>query len=282
MQRNKFLMVLFILALGLMACATPTVASEFLQKTANVDTSAEIPVTGGQAFELCGGPVIPAINPDYEQAIVEKTNEIRMQNGLPPLKYSVNLSSSARYHAADMAVNNYFDHNSLHNVNGQMTQNCDTWNRIERYYTNWEALGENIAAGQRTPDSAMDGWWNSPEHRQNMLSDSYWEIGVGFYEGKGEYRYYWDQNFGRQDGVFPLIIDAEKAQTNTSKVSLYIYGRFNQMRLRNDQGAWSSWQPFKTSFNWTLPDTPGKHTVEAELRGQDGHATSSDSITLAP
>ncbi len=282
MQRNKLLLVLMVLALGLMACATPAVASEFLQRTDLGAPPADIPVTGGQSFEQCGGPVIPAINPAYEQTIVEKTNEIRIQNGLPPLKYNANLSASARYHAADMAVNNYFDHNSFHNVNGQMTQTCDTWNRIEKYYTNWEALGENIAAGQRTPQSAMDGWWNSPEHRQNMLSDSYWEIGVGFYEGQGEYRYYWDQNFGRRDGIFPLIIDGEKAQTNTTNVPIYIYGHFSQMRLRIDQGAWGDWQPFKNSFRWTLPDTAGQHTVEADLRGTDGHVQSSDSIVLAP
>jgi len=129
---------------------------------------------------------------------------------------------------------------------------------------------------------AIDGWMNSPDHRHNILSDSYWEIGVGFYEGKGEYRWYWDQNFGRRDGIFPLILDGEKAKTQTRAVPVYIYGDFNQMRLRNDKGGWSAWMPFQQSFTWELLETAGMHTVTAQLRGNDSVVTSSDTIELVP
>ncbi len=279
---SRIILLLSIIALLIIACpTTSTIATQVFNQSITLHDP-PIPVTGQRSFTGCGGPVIQSIDPAYEQTVVEETNQIRMQNGLPPLKRTVSLDESARYHAADMSTTDYFDHNTLNRVNGKLTQACDTWNRIEFYYQNWEALAENIAAGQRTPQMAMDGWMNSPEHKRNILSSSYWEIGVGFYEGPGEYRYYWDQNFGRRDGVYPLVIDGEKAQTSSRTVPIYIYGDWSQMRLRNDTGAWSGWMPFHNSFTWNLPDASGTHTVTAELRGAPGFTTSSDTIQLAP
>ncbi len=279
---SRIILLLSLIALVIIACpTTSTIATQVFNQSITLDRP-QIPVTGQQSFSGCGGPVIQSIDPAYEQAIVEATNQIRMQNGLPPLKRVVNLDESARYHSADMSVTNYFDHNTLNRVNGKLSQACDTWNRIEFYYKNWEALAENIAAGQSTPQMAMDGWMNSPEHKRNILSSSYWEIGVGFYEGPGEYRYYWDQNFGRRDGVYPLVIDGEKAQTSSRTVPIYIYGSWSQMRLRNDTGAWSGWMPFQNSFTWNLSGSSGTHTVTAQLRGKPGFTTTSDTIQLMP
>ena len=41
------------------------------------------------------------------------------------------------------------------------------------------ALGENIAAGQRTPQSVFRAWLNSPGHRRNIEYPSFRYIGVG-------------------------------------------------------------------------------------------------------
>ena len=274
----SFVILLTIITVG---CSPVTFATQVLQNASIVSGQQQIPVTSSRPFGSCGGAIIQATRPDFEQAIVEQTNQIRAQNGLPPLKLVEALSESARFHAADMSVNNYFDHNTLARVNGNLAEVCDTWNRIEAYYTNWQALAENIAAGQRTPQEAMNGWMNSPEHRRNILSPNYTEIGVGFYAGQGEYHYYWDQNFGNRNGEYPLIIDGEKAQTKTVQaVPIYIYGNFDQVRLSNDDGAWSNWMPFANNITWNLPDTPGVHQVTAEMRGKDGSAMSSDTIQV--
>lgn len=271
-----------LLTLFITACSPGSIATQVL-KDASIATGPQIPVTSTKPFGSCGGALIQAVNPSFEQAIVEQTNAIRMQNGLPPLKRVQALAESARFHAADMSVNNYFDHNTLARSNGQIIEVCDTWNRIQAYYNNWQALAENIAAGQRTPEMAMDGWMNSPEHRHNILSPNYSEIGVGYFEGKGEYHYYWDQNFGNRMGEYPIVIDGEKSQTKTvADVPIYIYGSFKSVRLRNDQGAWSQWMPFSNHLTWTLPSGPGLHQVTAEMTGEDGHVTSSDSIQVVP
>lgn len=280
MRSYRYLFIL-VLILFLFACSSASISTRVFNLSTD-RSSVQIPITGADTFQGCGGPVIQSIDAGYEQAVIEKTNEIRMQNGLPPLKHVQELDQSARYHAADMSVNNYFSHDTLGMENGQMQKVCDTWNRIESYYTNWQALAENIAAGQRTPDMAMEGWMNSPDHRRNILSDSFWEIGVGFYEGQGDYHYYWDQNFGKREGSFPLVIDGEKAISANRTVPIYIYGDFQSMRLRNDQGNWSAWQPFQHNVNWQLPSDPGLHTVSAELKGKDGPASASDTIQFTP
>jgi uncharacterized protein YkwD len=270
---------LISLSLLLMACTSMAIATQVFNETARTENPV-VPVTGDYAFGGCGGPLVTAIHPDFEQEIIEQTNEIRKQYGLSPLKHTEDLDMAARYHVADMSASNYFDHNTFRRASGRLESVCDTWQRIETYYHDWLALAENIAAGQRTPEAAIEGWMNSPDHRDNILSDSYSEIGVGFYEGIGDYRYYWGQNFGKRSGVFPLVIDGEKARTTRREVPLYIYGRFDSMRLRNGEGAWGEWMPFAHEVTWLLPDRPGIHQVTVELIGRDGHTISNDTIEL--
>jgi uncharacterized protein YkwD len=67
-------------------------------------------------------------------------------------------------------------------------------------------LGENIAAGYKTPAAVMAGWMNSSGHRANILNCAYTEIGVGYYYQADDqplsgnswpFYYYWTQDFGR-------------------------------------------------------------------------------------
>jgi uncharacterized protein YkwD len=277
----KFVL-LIVLVLAVVACPSVFVAERVFPMQASPSGGDFVPVTGSGSFQGCGGEVFSPINEAFEQAVVEQTNQIRMDAGLTPLKRVESLDNSARYHTADMGANDYFSHDTFDRVDGSLVRVCDTWSRIEAFYTDWYALAENIAAGQRSPESAMEGWMNSPDHRHNILSDNYWEIGVGYYEGSGEYRYYWGQNFGRTESRYPLVIDGEKAITASATVPLYVYGDWDEIRLRNDAGEWSAWMPFANHLTWTLPETPGEHTVSAEMRSRVRAASSSDAIELAP
>lgn len=58
------------------------------------------------------------------------------------------------------------------------------------------SLGENLAAGQRTAEKALDDWMNSSTgHRENILHPMWTEIGVAVRLG-GEHGVYWVQEFG--------------------------------------------------------------------------------------
>jgi uncharacterized protein YkwD len=231
------------------------------------------------AYTGCGGATAPVINAGYEQQVVELVNAQRLANGgLPPYKRVDPLDAAARYQAADLGQDNYFDHNSYDRVGGSLVQVC-AWNtRVGAYYSG--VSGENIAAGYSDPASVMAGWMGSSGHKANILSGA-WEIGVGYFSGSGDYGSYWVQDFGRRSGVYPLVINREAANTTSTDVSLYIYGSFKQMRLKNESGAWSEWQTFQTNMAWTLSSCNGPKTVTAELKTGATVITSSDSITLA-
>jgi len=228
----------------------------------------------------CGGQTAPLVNSDYEQQVVELTNAERAKVNLPPLKRTHSLDLAARYHATDMGQDDYFNHDSYDIVAGKLQLVCSWSARISSYYSNYSSLSENIAAGYTSPQNVMAGWMNSSGHKANILRTSSWEIGVGYYSGSGSYHSYWVQDFGRRNGVYPLVINDEAASTDSRNVSLYIYGSWSQIRLRNDSEAWSAWQPFQNRMDWQLPNRAGEHTVSAEMRDSTKTASSSDTILL--
>ena len=226
----------------------------------------------------CGGEIAPSGDVSYEQQVVDLVNAERAAQGLPPFKLVSGLRNAARYHAADMAQDDYFEHNTYDRVGGRLVEVCSLWSRIEAYYPG--AYAENIAAGYPTPQSVMQGWMQSGGHRDSILSTDYREIGVGYSRGGG-WRHYWVQDFGERYDVYPLVINREAATTDSVYVSLYLYGEeWDEMRLRNDDGAWSDWRAFAHSIDWTLACGVGDHAVWVEMRGGEETATSSDTISL--
>jgi hypothetical protein len=227
----------------------------------------------------CGGEYASIVDAGYEQEVLRLVNEQRALNGIPPLKRVTDLDAAARYHSADLGADDYFDHDTYDRINNDLTFVCGPWDRIGSYYSG--ARGENIAAGYGTPEAVVNAWMNSPGHRANILSASSWEIGIGYYDGSGSYYAYWTQDFGRRSGVFPLIIENDAAETDSRHVSLYIYGSWTEIRLRNNLDAWTDWMPFNNWMDWDLPDIAGDHQVSAELRKDAQTATSTDTIFLS-
>ena len=128
----------------------------------------------------------------------------------------------------------------------------------------------------------MNGWMNSTGHRNNILSTYNWEIGVGYAnQQRIDVLSLLDTRLGRRSGVYPLIINRDAASTDSRNVSLYIYGSFQQMRLKNDNGAWGTWQTFQNNVTWTIANGVGTHTVTAELKNGSAVVTSSDTIYLS-
>jgi len=281
MQIRRRVLCLVLTSWFLLSLPGPAVAEPLPPNPlAQVGTAVHLQAGDVRAmYDGCGGQIAPVVRADYEQEVVERVNDIRAANGLPPLRRVVELDQAARYHAADMAQDDYFDHHSYDRSGGSLVRACDWSARIQSYYTSWNSLAENIAAGQADPEDVMNSWMNSSGHRANILSNGNWEIGVGYSEG-GAYRRYWVQDFGRRYNIYPLIISGEAGTTDTPNVWLYIYGQWEQMRLRNDSDPWGAWQAFRPSFDWSLRSVPGKRTVSAELRKGSQSASSSDSINL--
>ncbi|GAF22082.1 hypothetical protein JCM19047_1817 [Bacillus sp. JCM 19047] len=137
----------------------------------------------GQTIQL---PTQQSQEQSIEQEVVRLVNAERAKHGLQPLRENWELSRVARFKSADMRDKNYFSHTSpTYGSPHQM---------IRDFGIQYRASGENIAAGQTTAQAVFNSWMNSSGHRQNILSPTYTEIGVGYAEG-GSYRHYWTQMF---------------------------------------------------------------------------------------
>jgi uncharacterized protein YkwD len=232
------------------------------------------------AFSGCTAEPAPVVNAEYEAEVARLVNAERAKAGLPPLKLVSALTAAARYHAKDMGMDDYFNHESMDRVGGELKRACGTFDRVSLWYKAWNGAAENIAAGLNTPQQVMDGWMNSPGHRANILNPDYTEFGVGYYSGSGTFPSYWVQDFGVRGGVTPMILAGEASTTATRDIAVYVHGAWTQMRLRNDNGEWTEWKPFTNSFTWTINDGRGAHYVAAELRSGGTVRTSCDMITL--
>lgn len=105
----------------------------------------------------------------------------------PPLAQNDTLARAAQKHAIDMAERNYFAHES--------PEGTSPTQRIFAEGYSGRATGENIAAGQRTPQEVVQAWIDSPGHCVNIMRPLFNEIGIG-YTLNAEGRPYWVQNFG--------------------------------------------------------------------------------------
>ncbi len=145
-----------------------------------------------------GNEKVVSINSQFEHEVLRLTNVERKKHDLQPLVWNEALAYSARYHAQDMALDNYFDHDSFDRTSkGQLKKICGTFTRIEAFYSS-NYMAENIAAGRITPEDVVNGWMKSDGHRNNILNGDFNQLGVGYYETtSADYPTYWVQNFGR-------------------------------------------------------------------------------------
>ncbi|KGP91034.1 sporulation protein [Pontibacillus chungwhensis BH030062] len=119
----------------------------------------------------------------FEQKVVELTNEERAAQGLEPLEIDKELSNVAEKKSQDMAQNGYFSHDS--------PTYGSPFDMMKQFGIEYRTAGENIAKGQQTPQEVVDAWMNSEGHRANILNENYTHIGVGFVENGNV----WTQQF---------------------------------------------------------------------------------------
>jgi uncharacterized protein YkwD len=187
--------------------ADPTATDGAATTTATTDTTssdtsgdAESPIWDTPyCHPVKDGPGWPPTLRDWEEEVVRLVNEARAAGAdcdsqgvfapTTPLTMNASLRCAARKHSKDMNDRNFFDHV---NPDGE-----DPFDRIAQAgYGSYTQEGENIAGGPDSPKAAVDGWLESDGHCGNLMSPNYSEIGVGAYEGTGDYTFYWTQTFG--------------------------------------------------------------------------------------
>ena len=104
--------------------------------------------------------------------VVNLVNQQRQKAGLSGLKSDSELTRLAQLKAEDMAAKGYFSHTS--------PTYGSAFDMLKKAGYSYRTAGENIAMGQETAESVMNGWMNSSGHRANILGSGYTKIGVGY------------------------------------------------------------------------------------------------------
>ena len=142
-----------------------------------------------------------------EHLVHVKVNEERQSEGLNELSYDTDLVEIARYHSEDMAQNDYFAHTAPDGE--EMEDRYDSFNyecRVDVSGNQYATGGENIFkqsytgytfTNEELASETVEGWMNSPTHRENMLKDYWNKEGIGVYieEDGSETTVYVTQNF---------------------------------------------------------------------------------------
>jgi uncharacterized protein YkwD len=111
-----------------------------------------------------------------ETGVLSEINTFRTQHGLPRLTLNHDLTAAASQHSSEMATDGYFAHTSFDGL--------AFWKRIQGFYSSssWPywSVGENLlwSSPDVQPAGALDLWMHSPEHRANILTAKWREIGV--------------------------------------------------------------------------------------------------------
>ena len=137
-----------------------------------------------------------------ESEVHRLTNEERVKRSLRPLSYDPVLASIAQGHSKDMAQLDYFDHDNLRGQApsdraGQAGYRCrkdcgsyytvgiaenifQTW-LFSSYTTSLSGLvvSRNYMTMEEIASQVVDGWINSPGHRENILNARYDREGIG-------------------------------------------------------------------------------------------------------
>lgn len=98
------------------------------------------------------------------ERVVELVNAERGQRGRDAFSRDGLVTEAAEIHSDDMAATQNMSHTG--------SDGSNTGDRLERVGFEWSGWGENIGAGYADAASMVDGWMNSPGHREIILSDN--------------------------------------------------------------------------------------------------------------
>ena len=162
-ERSPVFCVAFLAALALSGCArgdSPGPASGGATVAGGCPHAGETPQPGGAA--------------GARAAVLCLVNGERRRHGLAALVEDPSLRAAAESHSSDMALRNYFEHDTPEGVK--------PWMRITGAGYQALLVGENLAWGEdakSAPAAVMRLWMTSDGHRANVLEPRYTQIGIG-------------------------------------------------------------------------------------------------------
>jgi len=109
-------------------------------------------------------------------AVIEALNRDREAQDLSTLKENSILALVAQAKADDMTQKGYFSHIS--------PDGTKPWRLFKLLGYKYVYAGENLAEGFKTATETEQAWFESSEHRINILNPYFKDVGIGIAEGK--------------------------------------------------------------------------------------------------
>lgn len=221
------------------------------------------------------GAGLPAASA-VERQMFEALNAERRRQGLTPLAWSAELGRAAALHSADMARNDFLEHEG--------SDGSAPWQRAARegYVVpppgaGWMVI-ETISA--RPSMAAALGWLLSDGlHRRVLLRSTWREVGIGYFGG-GRYGNYWTLDFGCRANVLPAFANAsadgqtvaltfsneECTPTGGGPTEM---GRATELTISNQREFKDAlWEPFAASKSILRPASRELNVRLRDVRGR--------------
>lgn len=144
----------------------------------------------------------PTPSPEPEMSVEEMASEVirltnieRVKAGRSPLQYHAGLQRAAMVRAEE--ITRKFSHTRP-----------DGTDSSTALYENGVSCscGENIAAGQKTPEAVVRAWMNSPGHKAAILDPDATHIGVGVCKSPITGQWLWVQDFSYNPDIQGTVI----------------------------------------------------------------------------
>ena len=119
-----------------------------------------------------GGRVLSYATSMTISGLLADSNTARAANGVAGLNLNGQLDAAAQACADDMAARDYWSHNT--------PEGSPPWIWVTNQGYSYQKLGQNLATGFSDEQNTVDGWMNSPPHRENLLDPAFKDVGFGF------------------------------------------------------------------------------------------------------
>lgn len=161
----------------------------------------------------------PTPSPEPEMSVEEMASEVirltnieRVKAGRSPLQYHAGLQRAAMVRAEE--ITRKFSHTRPDGTTAEtVLLDCGVSN----------GAGENIAAGQKTPEAVVRAWMSSSGHKATMLNPNAKYIGVGVCKSPITGQWLWTQEFSYNPDVKGTVIfdaDGGTFSNNDSQISI--------------------------------------------------------------
>lgn len=107
--------------------------------------------------------------------LLGETNTARANAGESELHLDEKLTRAAYLKVQDMFTRQYWAHDA--------PDGTQPWKWLGDVGYNYAEAGENLAKGFRSDNAAVAAWLHSPEHRSNVLKQSYTQVGFASMDG---------------------------------------------------------------------------------------------------